>query len=143
MQVSARVHYGCLAMLELAVRHAEDRPVTLREIVARHAIPQPFLVQILQTLKASGLVTSTRGSQGGYRLAVDPRRLTLIDIAEAIGCGEAACSAADGDDTSQELAAIRQVWSRADEAAREILAQTRLSDLVQQCTEAPEAMFYI
>ncbi|WP_164104611.1 RrF2 family transcriptional regulator [Candidatus Laterigemmans baculatus] len=143
MQVSARVHYGCLAMLELAVRHDQERPVTLREIVSQHQIPQPFLVQILQTLKAAGFVTSTRGSQGGYRLAVEPERVTLMDIAEAIGCGESASPAADANDQSSELAALRGVWSKADEAAREILAQTRLIDLVRQCTESPETMFYI
>lgn len=130
-------------MLELAVRHDDERPVTLREIVSQHHIPQPFLVQILQTLKAAGLVTSTRGSQGGYRLAVDPERVTVIDIAEAIGCGETPCPAADASDQSSELAAVRRVWSKADEAAREILAQTRLSDLVRQCSETPEPMFYI
>lgn len=130
-------------MLELAVRHDEERPVTLREIVSQHHIPQPFLVQILQSLKASGLVTSTRGSQGGYRLAVEPERVTLLDIAEAIGCGESACPAADANDHSSELAALRGVWSKADEAAREVLAQTRLIDLVRQCSESPETMFYI
>ncbi len=71
MQIPAKLHYAALAMLELASTEERPQPLALREITQRHGIPQPFLVQILQQLKSAGLVTSTRGSQGGYRLLVD------------------------------------------------------------------------
>ncbi len=72
MMISARVHYACLAMLELAMRQDDPAPVAIREIADRHGVPGPFLVQILRTLRAAGWVQSVRGSQGGYRLSVDP-----------------------------------------------------------------------
>jgi Rrf2 family protein len=145
MQISARVHYGCLAVLELAARHDEDRPVTLREITSRHRIPQPFLVQILQSLKSAGMVTSTRGSQGGYRLAVAPDRLTLLDVAEAIGGLESASGvpSAPADDPTTEAAALGGAWEAADQAARRVLAETRFDDLVRRCSGSTAAMFYI
>ncbi|XZE52685.1 RrF2 family transcriptional regulator [Planctomycetaceae bacterium SH139] len=143
MQVSARVHYGCLAMLELAQRYTQDRPVALREIVARQEIPQPFLVQILQSLRASNLVISTRGSGGGYRLAVPPQRISVLEIAEAIGCGDSSSGGAEGTADQAEATALRDLWIRADEAAREALASTSLADLVTACNTDAESMFYI
>ena len=86
MMISARVHYACLAMLELAMRQDDPAPVAIREIADRHGVPAPFLVQILRTLRTAGWVQSIRGSQGGYRLSVDPSKITLLDIAEAVGC---------------------------------------------------------
>ena len=96
MQIPARVHYAALAMMDLAATTSRLQPVTLREITQRHGIPQPFLVQILQQLKTAGWVSSTRGSQGGYRMAVSAKSLTLLDIAEAVGYQDAGCSARPG-----------------------------------------------
>ena len=76
------------------IGHAPGRPapVAIREIADRHGVPGPFLVQILRTLRTAGWVQSVRGSQGGYRLSVDPAKITLLDIAEAVGCQEAGMS---------------------------------------------------
>lgn len=140
--MSAKAHYACLAMLELALRHDEERPVALREITARHNIPQPFLVQILQQLKLAGYVTSTRGSQGGYRLMVDASSLSLLDICDAIGCGESDATL-DNADTTPEAQVLDSTWRAASKAFRDCLAATRLEDLAQDCSRTDGAMFYI
>ena len=142
MLISARAHYACLAMLELAIRAEDPTPVTIREITDRHGIPGPFLVQILRTLRAAGWVQSTRGSQGGYRLAVDPTQVTLLDIAESIGCQESNSQRTDGK-SSQADALIQEYWDEAAEASRQILSAAKLSDLVERCQHGDEAMFYI
>jgi Rrf2 family protein len=141
MVISARVHYACLAMLELAIRCDDDSPVTIREITDRHGVPGPFLVQILRTLRTAGWVQSTRGSQGGYRLSVDPTKITLLDLAEAVGCqdtghrNDGKASEADG--------LLQEYWDEASEASRKILSQARLSDLVERCRHGDSTMFYI
>ncbi len=141
MQISARVHYAALAMLELAMRGEEAGPVAVREITDRHGIPGPFLVQILRTLRAAGWVQSVRGSQGGYRLSADPSKLTLLDIAEAVGCQDSGCqteaTATPADETLQSF------WDEATEASRTVLARARLSDLVERCRHGDATMFYI
>jgi Rrf2 family protein len=129
-------------MLELAQRYTEDRPVALREIAGRHGIPQPFLVQILQSLRTANLVTSTRGSGGGYRLAGPPEQVRVLDIAEAIGCGEP-LPGGEPDSGKPEGDSLRSLWQRADEAARGVLGATTLEDLVQTCSDHSAAMFYI
>jgi Rrf2 family protein len=141
MVISARVHYACLAMLELAIRHAEADPVAIREIADRHGVPGPFLVQILRALRTAGWVQSTRGSQGGYRLAVDPANVTLLDIAEAVGCQEVGCHTEVKATPADEL--LQEFWDEAAEASRQVLGRARLSDLVERCRHGNATMFYI
>lgn len=141
MTISARVHYACLAMLELAVRRDDKAPVAVREITDRHGIPGPFLVQILRTLRAAGWVQSIRGSQGGYRLSVDPMKVTLLDIAEAVGGQEAGCQTDTKNTEADRM--LQVIWDDASEASRSILSSARLSDLVERCRHGDETMFYI
>ena len=141
MVISARVHYACLAMLELAIRREDSAPVAIREISDRHGVPGPFLVQILRTLRTVGWVQSTRGSQGGYRLSIDPATITLLDIAEAVGCQEAGCHTEAGSTPADEL--LNEIWDEAAAASRRVLARARLSDLVERCRHGDATMFYI
>ena len=141
MTISARVHYACLAMLELAVRKDDKSPVAVREITDRHGVPGPFLVQILRTLRMAGWVQSIRGSQGGYRLTVDPRLITLLDIAEAVGAQEAGCQTEAKKTEADQM--LQQFWDEAADASRKVLADAKLSDLVERCRHGDATMFYI
>ena len=64
MIVSAKTEYACIAVLELAARHAVGEPVRIRDIAEAHGVPSRFLVQILLQLKSAGLVQSIRGAAG-------------------------------------------------------------------------------
>ena len=84
MKVSAKAEYACLAIIALASRRMEDPPARIREIAERHGIPERYLVQILLQLKGAGLVNSTRGASGGYRLARPAAEMTLGEVLGAI-----------------------------------------------------------
>ncbi len=146
MVISARIHYATIALLELALRSDEALPVAASEITERCNVPGPFLVQILRALRSAGWVQSVRGAQGGYRISVDPSQLSLLDIAEALGCQEGnsrlAANATFADTT------LQSVWDQANEASRAVLNGIRLSDLVDQyrselARHDSAAMFYI
>lgn len=141
MVISARVHYACLALLELALRREAGDPVTIATITDRHGIPGPFLAQILRTLRAAGWVQGLRGNQGGYRLTVEPSRITLLDIAEAIGCQEGRLKADHARTAESER--LSEVWERAAESSREVLAGTTLADILERCRHGESSMFYI
>ncbi len=141
MQIPARLHYATLAMYELAAAEQRVEPVAIREIVAKHGIPQPFLVQILQQLKSAGWVTSTRGSGGGYRLTAGRSDLTLLEIADAIGCGEGGCNVAAAQ--TEVAGQLMRAWDRAAAAYRDVLASITLTDLVNESADLESTMFYI
>src|SRR5665213_1798782 len=49
-----------------------------------HGIPAPYLAKSLQALMHAGIVESTTGRFGGYRLAQDPSAITLLHVVQAI-----------------------------------------------------------
>ncbi|OUT62236.1 HTH-type transcriptional regulator CymR [Stieleria bergensis] len=145
MQLPARTHYATLALLALAAKQDSPAPVTVREITAKFDIPGPFLVQILRNLRSVGWVQSTRGSQGGYRLATDPQKLTLLEIIETLGSSEATCTGlATGQSAAKgEEQLLQQAWEEAAAAWREVLAKTTIADILQRAHQSDQAMFYI
>jgi Rrf2 family protein len=45
-------------------------------------IPRPFLRKILQQLNQQGLLKSSKGQGGGFRLAVSAEKISLVDLME-------------------------------------------------------------
>lgn len=66
MKVSKRAYYGLRAVVSLA---DADGPVSAHELAGREHIPEDFLEKILQKLRKSGIVESTKGAEGGYALS--------------------------------------------------------------------------
>jgi Rrf2 family protein len=81
LQVSARADYAMRATAELAV--AGER-VTAEQLAERQGIPVRFLLNILGSLVHAGIVTSHRGSVGGYELARAAEDITLAEIIAAV-----------------------------------------------------------
>ena len=81
MKLSVRGEYALRALLVLARDYRpDDSVVRIQEISAKQNIPKRFLEQILNDLKAAGLVASKRGVAGGYRLNRPPEAVTLAEI---------------------------------------------------------------
>jgi cysteine synthase A len=70
-------------MLDLAL-HRERGLTPIQAIAARQAIPQRYLEQVLLALKRAGLLTSKRGSAGGYHLTRPPEDITVGDVLRAV-----------------------------------------------------------
>ncbi|HEU5118575.1 MAG TPA: Rrf2 family transcriptional regulator [Isosphaeraceae bacterium] len=127
MKVSAKAEYACLAMLALAGRRSEEPPVRIREIAEAHGIPERYLVQILLQLKGSGLVQSTRGASGGYRLSRAADQISVGEVLAAIdGPGDA------GRDSQEPAArALAAVWKSVHEAENAVLFGTTIAQLIE------------
>lgn len=83
LKLSSRTRYGIRALMELACnRNAVSLPIS--SISSRQDIPRPYLEQILHSLNRAGIVESTRGPAGGYRLKKAPSAITLADIIEVL-----------------------------------------------------------
>jgi Rrf2 family protein len=141
MSLSAKVEYACIAMVDLAVMARADRPVQQKKMAERHEIPTQFLVQILQQLKAAGLVTSTRGASGGYQLARPAEAISLWDIVMAVQ-GDSEKTPFE-QRSSYAAEALRETWNRIFEAEKQILQETRLNDLAQQTEMSAASMYFI
>lgn len=83
LSLTRKADYALVAMAELA-RRAPVR-ISARRISQSVRVPLPVLTNILHQLLHEGLVTSTRGAQGGYLLSRQPNQISLAALFDAMG----------------------------------------------------------
>lgn len=82
MRVSRAATYGLLAAIQLS-ESTSAPPIPCSQLAKLGDMPERFLLQVLRTLVNQGLLRSTRGVDGGYRLARPLSQISLLDIVEA------------------------------------------------------------
>jgi len=130
VRITARVDYAVRAALELAA--AAPGALTCERIATAQNIPNRFLQAILGDLQHARLVTSQRGREGGYRLALPPSE---ISIARVMRVEQGFLADVHGErpeevrypGTAEPLA---RVWVAAREAYRRVLDEVTLADVV-------------
>ena len=87
MKVSAREEYGLRCLLQLAGL-GEGEFLTLAQIAGREGISQANAGKVMWLLNKAGLVSSIRGTKGGYRLARPASEIRLSEIIKVLDEGE-------------------------------------------------------
>jgi Rrf2 family protein len=135
VRISKQGEYGLAAILYLASQ--PEGKLSLREEIARRCgIPGDFLAQILARLRRGGILGSRRGAHGGYFLRVEPQRLSLADILEALeGKIDLLRSIeeppADLDVSRQGTSGVRhEAFRRLQERGRELLRSIKIGELL-------------
>ena len=82
MLLTRKSDYALVALAGLA--RQEPRCASARDLAEQLHLPLPVLRNILKLLASQGLLTSTRGPSGGYRLARPAERITLAQVVEVI-----------------------------------------------------------
>ena len=127
MRISAKGEYAIKALLDLALQR-ERGLIPIQEIAARQAIPQRYLEQVLLSLKRAGLLTSTRGSTGGYHLTRDPEEITVGAVLRAVEGTRATFQA----NASADLA---DLWLEISEAVSKVVDRVTFGELVTRARE--------
>jgi len=83
MRLTTKGRYAVTAMLDLAMHH-ECGPVSLSDIATRQGISLSYLEQLFAQLRKRGLVASTRGPGGGYRLGQAAATIAVSDVILAV-----------------------------------------------------------
>jgi len=133
MKVSTRAEYGIRALIDLA-QHYGQGSVQSHEIARRQGLPEPYLNQLMTTLRRAGLVQSKRGPNGGHMLSRPPERITVGEAFLALEGSvapwlcvaetEANCIYASG-------CGLRPVWQAVKAATEDVLNRTTLADIVR------------
>ncbi|ELS32048.1 MULTISPECIES: RrF2 family transcriptional regulator [Pseudanabaena] len=144
MELSCKVDYACIALLELALRHKQGKPTSVSEIAISQRIPIRYLDQVMAMLRRAGIIKSQRGAKGGYHLAREPWQIKLTDVVIALD-GEAAQEQKDSTLLTAEKSAVIDMWETAKVASFDILHKHTLEDLLRKCEEKRQSdvMFYI
>ena len=143
MYFSAKGEYGIMAVLDLALANGEV-PVQAKAIADRQGIPLRFLEQILSALRHAGLVESSRGAHGGYRLAKPPSKIRVGDVIQAVD-GPIAMTTrvlprhGNGNGHRARHGSIVQgVWKEVKASVLETLNRTTLTDLCLRARDLEE-----
>ena len=130
MRINARVDYAVRAVVELAAAAPES--MTADAIATAQGIPSRFLQAILTDLQHARLVTSQRGREGGYRLALPPAEVAIARVLRVEQGFLAEVHGQRPEDVEYPGAAapLAQVWVAAREAYRRVLENVTLADVV-------------
>jgi Rrf2 family protein len=126
-RLSKRADYGLIAMKHLAIHgeHAYSAP----EIARTYNIPSELMAKVLQTLVRKGLLESHAGPNGGYALARDPDKITMIEVLEALE-GPLQLTPCETDDCEQlERCSIRDPLRGVKQRMVSVLVDTTLHQL--------------
>src|SRR5262245_43567858 len=86
LRLTKKADYSLIALKHFAARHGGPGPqaVSAREVADAYGIRMPLLSTLLQKLTKLGLLISEHGTNGGYRLARDPRQISALEVIRAI-----------------------------------------------------------
>jgi len=125
--------YALQALIRLA-QHGDERPLRTAEIAEALDAPRNYLSKLLHQLAVAGVLESTRGPSGGFRLAVDARELTLAEALEPIeatrlvrGCLLGRPQCLDSDPCSAHAS-----WRALSEHIEQFLITTTVADLLPE-----------
>ena len=121
--------YATVVLANLAQEPARHRAAA--ELAERTRLTRPTVSKVLKGLQRAGLVISSRGAQGGYRLARAPELITaaqILDVFEGpIAITE--CSSASSQCGIERLCRVGGAWQRINSAIRRALEDVTLQQL--------------
>jgi Rrf2 family protein len=133
LRISRKIDYAIRAMIHLA-SISEGTVVPFREIGRQMGVPEDFLAKILKTLVDQGIVRSTRGPHGGYKLARPAESINVLEIIEAAEGPIAVNVCLDEDDacSRQSVCAMSDVWREGQERMLDVFRRTTLASLADR-----------
>ena len=139
LRVSKLTDYATVVMTCLV--DAGDGVLSAQTLAERARLEAPTVSKLLKQLAQAGLVVSTRGINGGYRLARAPEAITVADIVTAMEgpIGMTECSAHTGVCDLEPHCGARVNWQRINQAIAEALSSVTLADMVNPPPSRPRS----
>lgn len=133
MKLSTRSRYGARFMFELA-KNYNNGPIYLKDIAKRQEISEKYLSKLVILLKNASLISSFRGSQGGYTLAKKPSEITMREIVEVLEGGIEIVDCINKYNFCKRIdsCVTRDVWLELNSVIKKTLEKITLEDLVEK-----------
>ena len=121
------------ALIDLGL-HSENETVSLQSIAERQDISVSYLEQLMAMLKKAGLVTSSRGAYGGYRLGRPAEEISVGGLEAAV------CPGIENDGTchGSDVCVAKNVWKRINDSITNAVDTLMLGELIEESRIAHE-----
>ena len=138
MKITSSIEYATRLMTTLA-RAYGSAPMSAERLAESDNVPSDYVSQILVKLRRAGLVTSHRGSAGGYGLSRPPAEITLGAVVRAVDGDvfEDVCGKYDGgskDCRHQDGCAISPVWKKLGALVTQYFESVTLAQILAEKT---------
>jgi len=131
MKISTRGQYSLEALLCLATASSE-KPYSIHTISEKTHISDGYLEQLFIPLKKAGLVSGSRGVQGGYRLAKDPKEITAHQVLELMETSLHTIPCLSGEECPKlGICESKVVWEDVESAIEKVMRSATLADLME------------
>lgn len=130
MMISTKGRYALMIMTYLA-EHRDNGAVSLKDIAEDNGMGIKYLEIIVASLNKAGLLESSRGKNGGYRLNKSPKEYTLssiLHVAEG-SLAPVACVETDCCENSPNCKTYA-MWKELDDLIEDYLASKTLADIL-------------
>lgn len=133
MKISTKGRYALRLMLDLAQQPPTEY-VPIKSVATRQGISEKYLEQIIKMLSKSGLVESTRGKSGGYRLTRTPESYTVGEILRVTEGSLAPVSCLEEEHHCENCndCVTYEIWQNVLDAINEVVDSITLSYLVEK-----------
>lgn len=141
MRLSSLADYA-VVMMSAAARKCGATRLNATLLAEETGLPLPTVQKLVSRLSTAGLIESSRGTGGGFRLSRPPATISLADIIEAIEGPIAltACVDAGSHDCVVEgNCRVKPHWNAVNGAVRGALARVSLATLSSSCSPFPLA----
>ena len=129
LRISRLTDYATVILAALAEDPA--RVQTAAALAERTRIAAPTVSKLLKQLHHAGLVSSTRGLRGGYRLTRPPAQISAAAILDALEGPFALtdCAAGQGQCDIEQTCRVGRAWQKVSLAIRRSLYEVTLAQL--------------
>ena len=141
LRISKLTDYGTVLLAHLA--RDPGKVYSAADVSASTGVALPTVSKILKSLARTGMVQSTRGSNGGYRLARSPAEISAAEIIDALEgpVSITECSAADSHCDFEQNCSVGRAWQRINVAISNALDEVSLVDLAHANSPIPRFRF--
>ena len=141
LRISKLTDYGTVLLANLAANR--DSVCSATDVADATGIAVPTVSKLLKSLGRCGLVISTRGANGGYQLAKEPRDISAADIIDALEgpVSITECSASDSQCEHEGVCSVGGAWQKVNIAIRRALDDVSLDDLLRTNKPIPQFRF--
>ena len=148
MKITAQEEYGLRCLLQFA-RAGREQTLTIPEIAGAEGLSVPYVAKLLAILRRGGLIDSTRGRDGGYRLASAPADIGLGSVLLVLGeplfdeldyCQRHAGTEKNGPCVHHDGCSLRALWKALEHWTRFALDRITLADLLQDEGRMPDLL---
>lgn len=131
MKLSTRGRYGLKAMVDLALAYGTGC-VSTASLAIQQGISDAYLEQLISALRKAGLVTSSRGAQGGYALSRPPEEINVGEILRVLEGSTTVIDCVSSEHVNCDNAcscSARPLWLKLQASINEVLSTTSLKDM--------------